>query len=192
MRVVFWLVEGTWEGLVEAGAAVVPPGAEVSLLHVTPTDVAGLPGAAAGALLGRMPHVSQLAYEEAADQAATEILAAAAQRLGHSDVKLLNRHGPLEREVLAALAEAGAHLVVVARDGDRSRLGPHSLGHATRFVVDHAPCSVLLVWPEEPPAVGSAPPEHDHGPPAAPPGPEPPHGRPPPAHRPKKHRPHWP
>jgi hypothetical protein len=31
-------------------------------------------------------------------------------------------------------------LLIVARDGDRSRLGPKSLGHHTRFVVDHAPC----------------------------------------------------
>jgi hypothetical protein len=54
----------------------------------------------------------------------------------------------------------------VARDGDRSRLGPHSLGHATRFVVDHAPCSVLLVWPDEPPGLESIPPPPPPPPPA--------------------------
>jgi hypothetical protein len=37
-------------------------------------------------------------------------------------------------------------LLVLARDGDRSRPGPHSLGPAARFAVDHAPCRVLLVW----------------------------------------------
>jgi hypothetical protein len=47
---------------------------------------------------------------------------------------------------------------VLARDGDRSRLGPHSLGPAARFVVDHAPCRVLLVWPDEPPEVADIPP----------------------------------
>jgi len=38
-------------------------------------------------------------------------------------------------------------LLVLARDGDRSRAGPASLGPGARFVVDHAPCQVLLVWP---------------------------------------------
>ncbi|HEX8929491.1 MAG TPA: universal stress protein, partial [Actinomycetota bacterium] len=48
---------------------------------------------------------------------------------------------------------------------DRSRLGPRSLGPATRFVVDHAPCQVLLLWPDEVPALGSIPPPPDHPPP---------------------------
>jgi nucleotide-binding universal stress UspA family protein len=47
---------------------------------------------------------------------------------------------------VVALAE-GADVLVLARDGDRSHVGPHSLGPAARYVVDHAPCRVLLVWP---------------------------------------------
>jgi nucleotide-binding universal stress UspA family protein len=60
----------------------------------------------------------------------------------------------------AVSGEAGqdADLLVAARDGDRSRLGPASLGPVTRFVVDHAPCPVLLVWPEPASPVGSMPP----------------------------------
>jgi hypothetical protein len=50
----------------------------------------------------------------------------------------------------------------MARDGDRSRLGPKSLGKAVRFVVDHAACPVLLVWPEPPPDVGTIPPPPPH------------------------------
>jgi nucleotide-binding universal stress UspA family protein len=179
VKVVFWLVEGTWEGLVAATREVVPAEAEISLLHVTPADVGQLPGEAAGALLGRMPHGRAHGYEEAADEAASQIFAAAARTLARDDAELVNRHGRPEREVVAAAA--GADLLVVARDGDRSRLGPHSLGHATRFVVDHAPCSVLLVWPEEPPGVESIPPpKPGHGPPPAPHGPKP-----------EKHRPRW-
>jgi hypothetical protein len=34
---------------------------------------------------------------------------------------------------------------VLARDGE-ARVGPHSLGPRTRFVVDHAACQVLVVW----------------------------------------------
>jgi nucleotide-binding universal stress UspA family protein len=55
-------------------------------------------------------------------------------------------------------AADGADLLVLARDGDRSRLGPHSLGPQARFVVDHAPCQVLLVWPDTPPPASTVPP----------------------------------
>jgi len=54
-------------------------------------------------------------------------------------------------------ATAEADLLILARDGDLRRLGPHSLGPATRFVVDHAPCATLLVWPSAAPAIGSIP-----------------------------------
>jgi hypothetical protein len=42
-------------------------------------------------------------------------------------------------------AAADADILVVVRDSRHP--GPHSLGHAARFVVDHAPCNVVLVWP---------------------------------------------
>jgi hypothetical protein len=67
----------------------------------------------------------------------------------------------------------GVDVLVVARDGDHSRLGPRSLGHETRFVVDHAPCAVLLVWPDEAPGIESIP-DPRHGPPP-PHSPHPPH-----------------
>jgi nucleotide-binding universal stress UspA family protein len=60
------------------------------------------------------------------------------------------RRGKIEREVLEACA--GADLLVLARDGER-RLEPKSIGPRTRFVLDHAPCQVLLVWPEDPPSL---------------------------------------
>lgn len=175
MNVVVWLVEGTWQGCLEALKALLPAGAKLSLLHVTPTDVDELPEAAVGGLLGRGPKAHHRAhpYEEAASAAASEIVRAAARELGRGDVDVLMRHGRPEREVVTAAAEAGADLLVVARDGERARLGPHSLGHATRFVVDHAPCAVLLVWPEEPPSIASIPPPKH--PPGSPP-PRPKHG----------------
>ena len=64
------------------------------------------------------------------------------------------RRGKIEREVLDACA--GADLLVLARDGE-ARLGPKSLGPRTRFALDHAPCQVLLVWPEQPPGVETIP-----------------------------------
>ncbi|WP_345143716.1 universal stress protein, partial [Streptomyces mexicanus] len=81
--------------------------------------------------------------------------------------------GRPEREVVTA-AE-GADLLVLARDGDRDRLGPHSIGPAVRFAVDHAPCPVLLVWPETAPALTTLPPPppEPHEPPGPPPPPPP-------------------
>ena len=83
------------------------------------------------------------------------LLDAAAARLGRPAERDARR-GRLEREVVAACADAD--LLIVARDGDRTRLGPKSLGPATRFVLDHAPCRVLLVWPDEPPGLATLPP----------------------------------
>jgi len=100
------------------------------------------------------------------EQAAAELFAAAEGRLGRQARREMRR-GRVER-VVVEVAQ-GADLLVAARDGDRSRLGPASLGPATRFGVDHAPCPVVLVWPDETPAVESIPP-----PPPRPPRPAPP------------------
>ena len=75
-------------------------------------------------------------------------------------------------------AAADADVLVLARDGDRTRLGPRSLAPATRFVVDHAPCAVVLVWPDPAPGLGSLP--------LPPPGPPPPAPPPPPPHDPRR------
>jgi nucleotide-binding universal stress UspA family protein len=159
VKAVVWVVEGTWRGCVDAAAPYLATQVQVALLHVTPADVAELTQAATAGLLGRAfpRHKPSLHPDEVADRAALDFLAAAARRLGREDAELLHRRGRAEREVVAAVAH-NVDLLVVARDGDRSRLGPHSLGHATRFVVDHAPCSVLLVWPDEPPGLESIPP----------------------------------
>jgi nucleotide-binding universal stress UspA family protein len=87
--------------------------------------------------------------------AQTRLLDAAETRLGRP-TKRAARHGRPERDVVAVCADAG--LLVLARDGDLSRVEPRSLGPHTRFVIDHAPCQVLLVWPEQPPALTTMPP----------------------------------
>ncbi|SNS76184.1 hypothetical protein SAMN05421812_101689 [Asanoa hainanensis] len=166
MKVVVWLAEGTWQACVDAAAEVAPPAASITLLHVTDpalaSDVsdayAGMVGRGSG---GRDPG---LAVDAAAARAAEAMLAAAAARLDRPSSPALRR-GRLEREVVSA-AE-GADLLVVARDGPVTRLGPRSLNPPTRFVVDHAPCAVLLVWPTPPPPVDTIPPPPPHK--AAPP-----------------------
>lgn len=180
MKVVIWVVEGTWKGCIDAATPLLPLQADVALLHVTPSDVEGVAGAASAGLLGRSlwGHRTAHPFDQVAEEAGSGLLRAAAARLGRRDCELVPRRGRVEREVVAAVA-TGTDLLVVARDGDRSRLGPHSLGPATRFVVDHAPCRVMLVWPDEPPGVESvpAPPPRPHAPPPpAPPGPPTPPG----------------
>ncbi|TGN79333.1 universal stress protein [Streptomyces bauhiniae] len=162
MRAVVWLVEGTWPACVDAVRVHAPHAREVVLLHVSGSEV---PGVAHGAFAGLMGRGRAWEADPGdrlqalGDGSAAELLDAAAERLGRPCVRE-ERSGRPEREVVAAAEGAG--LLVLARDGDRSRLGPHSLGPAARFIVDHAPCPVLLVWPEQAPGLGTIPPPPHH------------------------------
>jgi nucleotide-binding universal stress UspA family protein len=158
-----WVAEGTWRATVDAALDLAPAGARFTLLHVTPPEV---PDAARGAyagLFGRAGRDPGSRLEEMAAASAGELLAAAAARLGQGLGRACERlevQGRAERAVVAASAQAD--LLIVARDGDRTRLGPRSLGKTTRFVVDHAACPVLLVWPESAPDVATIPPAPHH------------------------------
>jgi nucleotide-binding universal stress UspA family protein len=58
--------------------------------------------------------------------------------------------GRPEREIVNAAAEWRADLIVIcprAEYRDKRQIGPKSVGHVARFVLDHAPCPVLLVRP---------------------------------------------
>jgi len=163
MKVIIWVVEGTWEACVDAARTLAPAATDPVLLHVTGGEAAAAAHGAYAGLLGR-GHPERdpgTRLEALAAASAEELLQAAAERLGRPCSRL-QRFGRPEREVIAVAA--GADLLVLARDGDRSRLGPRSLGPATRFVVDHAPCPVLLVWPEAAPDVRSVPPPPPHPP----------------------------
>jgi nucleotide-binding universal stress UspA family protein len=158
MKVVVWVTEGTWPAVVDAARAL--PGGDVTLLHVIDgSALAAVAGSRAG-LLGR-GFAGDGDAERTLVDGQTALLDAAQERLGRPSERIAGR-GRVEREVIAACADAG--LLVLARDGDHTRLGPHSLGHHARFVIDHAPCRVLLIWPDEPPDLSTVPP-----PPPAPP-----------------------
>jgi|SRR5579862_6380863 len=171
MHVVVWVVEGTWQGCIDAAAQNLPGDARFTLLHVTSADAGEAAGAAALGLFGRglRARTPDRRFDDIAGDEASKLLAAAADRLGRAECERLSLVGRAEDEVIGAVAE-GVDILVLARDGDRSRLGPRSLDHATRFVVDHAPCAVMLVWPDEAPGIESIPPRK-HGPPP----PHPPH-----------------
>ena len=169
--VFIWVCEGTWRATVDAALDLAPAGSRFTLLHVTPTEVPDAVHGAYAGLLGRAGRDPGSRLEEMAATSAGELVEAAAARLGRP-CERLEITGRAERAVVAASAQAD--LLIVARDGDRARLGPKSLGKTTRFVVDHAPCPVLLVWPESPPGVTTIPPPPHHPPP-------PPHHPPPPS-----------
>ncbi|HEY1510234.1 MAG TPA: universal stress protein [Solirubrobacteraceae bacterium] len=143
MRAVVWITENTWEACVDQAAAFIAQDAEVTLLHVAPVDVEDIAARGTARLLGRRPPPPPGPPLRAiADEEAQALLEAARSRIGRP-AGVDARRGRVEREVVDACA--GADLLVLARDGE-PRPGPKSLGPHTRFVVDHAPCQVLVVW----------------------------------------------
>jgi nucleotide-binding universal stress UspA family protein len=162
VSVIVWIVEGTWPACVDAARSHVPSDADIVLLHVTAHDVPAAAHHAYTGLLGRGHRERDpgVRLEQLAATSAHELLAAAATRLGRSCSRW-QRDGRPEREVVTAAQ--GADLLILARDGDLTHLGPKSLGPVSRFVVDHAPCPVLLVWPETAPSLTTIPtPPHAH------------------------------
>ncbi|MEU1513946.1 universal stress protein [Streptomyces sp. NPDC005811] len=163
MTVIVWIVEGTWPACVDAARTHTPEDADVVLLHVSGPESPGAAHGAYAGLLGRArpDRAPGTRVEHLAAAAGEQLLTGAAERLGRPCTRR-ERAGRAEREVVAA-AE-GADLLILARDGDRTHLGPRSLGPSSRFIVDHAPCPVLLIWPETAPGTGTIPPPPPHPP----------------------------
>ena len=64
------------------------------------------------------------------------------------NAETLRRQGRPEREIVNVAAEWQADLVIICPRGEyggKPTIGPKSVGHVARFVLDHAPCPVLLV-----------------------------------------------
>ena len=164
MDVLVWLTETTWRQCVDEARRIAPEDSTITFLFVTDDEVAAVAHGAFAGLLGRShlpdPAVSADAWSTAI---ADDILVEAEHRLGRPAGRTL-RHGRIEREVVEAAR--GMDLLICARDGELSRVGPNSLGHHTRFVVDHADCPVLLVWPRAPSSSELPPPprhpKHGH------------------------------
>jgi nucleotide-binding universal stress UspA family protein len=148
MRALVWIVEDSWETTVAEAAAFLPADAEITLLHAASTEAETVARAARHGLLGRPPPPPRGAAREPlraiSEQAAHELLADAQRVLGRP-ARREARRGDVEHEVVAAAEHMD--ILVLARDGDLRRVGPHSLGPQARYVVDHVRCRVLLVWP---------------------------------------------
>jgi nucleotide-binding universal stress UspA family protein len=141
MTVLVWVTEESWMACVDAARARAAAD-EVTLLVVTDAGAVDAAQGAFTALLGRGGAGPGAQLEATAGAAATEVLEAAAARLARP-ARREQRRGRPEREVVQAAR--GAALLILARQG--AGAGPKSLGRAARFVVDHAPCPILLVWP---------------------------------------------
>ncbi len=154
MTVLVWITEDSWQACVDAVHSLAPAGQDVTLLHVTDTATPDAAHGAFTALLGRSRVDPGLELAATAEQVAEQVLTAAAGRLGRP-ARQLRLRGRAEHQVVQAAREAD--LLVLAREG--AAAGPKSLGKAARFVVDHAACPVLLIWPGPVPA-GPPPPPH--------------------------------
>ncbi len=86
------------------------------------------------------------------DQTAQEVIAEAradllARRPGVEVQTQLARGRP-EHEIIRVAGEIASDLIVAGarfKGGSRPAVGPPSVGHVARFVLDHAPCDVLLL-----------------------------------------------
>ncbi|WP_375484812.1 universal stress protein [uncultured Mycobacterium sp.] len=141
ITVTAWIVESTWPACVDGARRYAPPDADIVLLHISDPDVVRVARGAYAGLLGRgQPHRDPAAQvEDLAATAARELLDQAAARLARP-CQQVQRRGRVEAEVITAAT--GAELLVLARDAGP---GPRSLAPASRYVVDHAPCPVLLI-----------------------------------------------
>ena len=146
MHVLVWIVEGTWMAAVAAAKQFVPADAQITLLHVIPAEAQAVAREAPQALLGRWHDRSTEALQSIAVQVASGLLADARALLGR-DARLDARCGRVGEAVVAAAQKTD--LLVVARDCDHAGVGPHSLGPTARYVLDHAPCPVLLVQSDQ-------------------------------------------
>jgi nucleotide-binding universal stress UspA family protein len=128
-RVLVWVTPTGWEACIDAAKALAD--ADVTLLQVSDE------GPEPPGLLGRHRHPPrpQVAVDD-------DLLDAAAERLGR-DAERASPPGRPEHAVVDAAAEFD--LLILSRTS--ARPGPHSLAHATRFVVDHATVPLLLVTP---------------------------------------------
>jgi nucleotide-binding universal stress UspA family protein len=142
VRAVVWIVEGTWEQAVDAARELLPGDAEVELVHVA--EVAELAHAGRRGLLGRHPPPRPDVVSAASEEEAEALLGDAAARFGRPVVTTAVR-GRAQDAVLDAAT--GADVLVLVRDGEPGHRGPKSIGHATRFILDHAACDVVLARP---------------------------------------------
>jgi nucleotide-binding universal stress UspA family protein len=150
MRALVWITESSWPVCIDRARELLPAETEITILHVASSDAEALAAHPGPGRLGRhRPPPTGPSVRQISDAEAASLLAQAAQLLGRP-AETVARRGRAEREVLEAAADAD--LLVLARDGEPRR-EPRSIGREARFVIDHAGCEVLVVWPQPPPGL---------------------------------------
>jgi len=89
-----------------------------------------------------------MSAEQAAGRAALEEAQNAAKTAGFQSESSRIAHGKPEQVIVEIAGEQNVDLSVIrAREGSEGHphIGPASVGHTARFVLDHAPCDVLLL-----------------------------------------------
>jgi nucleotide-binding universal stress UspA family protein len=107
-------------------------------------DIDRMRGRFLRAPMRHQPVTQEMLAAEAA--AAQDILSAGLTCVQGAET--LVRQGRPELEIVNAAAEWKADVILIcpsAEFGEPPRLGPRFMGHIARFVLDHAPCPVLLV-----------------------------------------------
>jgi nucleotide-binding universal stress UspA family protein len=152
MRILVCVDGAASDRLLAAALPLAPATAVWVPVHVLDTR----PRVDLGLLRAGIPGGGPLAPEhraqiQAAGQEHARAVCQAAEALlrarGLATESALIRVGEPGRAICVAAAEAGADLVVLlaSRRPGRPLTGPPSVGHTARFVVDHAPCPVLLI-----------------------------------------------
>jgi nucleotide-binding universal stress UspA family protein len=148
MRVLVWIAETGWEACVDAVKEL--DATEITLIYGPSEETVEASRGALAGLLGRHRRPDlEARLAGVVEEAGEALLDAARQRLGR-EVRTVVAAGNVEHAVTDAAREAD--LLVAARSS--RHVGPKSIRHPARFVVDHAPCPLLLLWPGEP--------EHHH------------------------------
>ncbi len=152
MRIVLCVDGGRPERLIGRAVPLVADEAEWVPVHVIDSrprvDLGLLRVAMQGG--GPIPPAHRAAIEAAGQEHAHVVVRAATAALearGLTAAQAVIRVGEPGRNLCAAAAEMNADLVVLfaSRHSDRDSSGPASVGHTARFVVDHAPCPVLII-----------------------------------------------
>lgn len=154
MRVICAIGQRGGPELINRLARIVGGQAEYLLLHVIDTALRhDLEDFLRGPLHrrpdhGEPPHGADLRVaEESAGRAAIEETMVAARQAGLKAEASIKEGRP-EEIIVQVARDVQAELVVIwSGEGEAGHphIGPVAIGHAARFVIDHAPCDVLLL-----------------------------------------------
>jgi nucleotide-binding universal stress UspA family protein len=112
--------------------------------------------------LNRLPTQREEQMRQAETTTAQDILQEGLRYFAQAET--LQREGRPEREIVQCAAEWHADIILICPRSPEFTgppPGPKSVGHVARFVLDHAPCPVLLIRPmQEDLTLPPPPPEH--------------------------------